>query len=176
MSAPTPLLGPQSRLVCVVMFPSSQERSHFGVVLAPLRAACILPSLWQHFEWAVAKFILEWAGPQEKAGLWCTVLTSFVQVCCTLGNCHRTRRASPQVGVGCTVLARFAGVCYGRGPGEETWLEVDYAQGNVGADAVNKLVGKHWLAVVPTGVHVSDRGRKWLLAALQFLEKSSKDP
>ena len=47
------------------MFDSPQSRSHFVVVLVPVRAACILPELWQCFGWIPAKVILKGACPQE---------------------------------------------------------------------------------------------------------------
>lgn len=45
-----------------MVVPSHQDRSHFGVGLAPLGAACTLPDLCPCFEWALAKHVLEEAG------------------------------------------------------------------------------------------------------------------
>lgn len=45
--------------MCVVIFPSSLGKSHFGVVLAPVGAAYTLPVLWYSFEWAAAEGVLE---------------------------------------------------------------------------------------------------------------------
>ena len=64
-------------LVYVVMFPSLWGSNHSEVVLAPDRAASTLPGLWHHFGWALAKGVLEGAGPQEKMG-GCTVLARFM--------------------------------------------------------------------------------------------------
>ena len=55
-------------LMCVVIFLSPQGRSHFGVILAPVRAICTLPGFWHFFEGAVAKGILGRAGLQESMG------------------------------------------------------------------------------------------------------------
>ena len=45
--------------VCVVIFPSLRGRSHLGVVLAAVGAACTLPGLRHHPVWALAKSVLE---------------------------------------------------------------------------------------------------------------------
>lgn len=55
---PQPSAGAAVGLLCVVLFPSPWGRSHFGVVLAPVGAACTLPGSWHHFVWAPAKSIL----------------------------------------------------------------------------------------------------------------------
>ena len=66
---PSPLLGPAG-LVCVVIFPSPQGKSHFGVVLAPLRATCTLPGFWHYVGGgvALAMGLLEGTDPQENMG------------------------------------------------------------------------------------------------------------
>lgn len=46
-------------LVCILISPSPWNRSHFGVMLAPVGVACTLPDLWHHFGWALAKGLLE---------------------------------------------------------------------------------------------------------------------
>ena len=50
----------------MVFFRSPQGRSHFGVVLAPVKATCTLPSLWHCFGWVLAKGVLERASLQEN--------------------------------------------------------------------------------------------------------------
>lgn len=47
------------RLVYVVIFLIPLSRSHYGVILAPVWAACILPALWNHFGWVPVKSVLE---------------------------------------------------------------------------------------------------------------------
>lgn len=47
------------RLVCVVIFLIPLSRSHVGVILAPVWAACILPAFWNHFGWVPVKSVLE---------------------------------------------------------------------------------------------------------------------
>ena len=44
---PQPTVGATVGLGYVVLFPFSKDRSHFGVVLAPVGAACTLPGLLQ---------------------------------------------------------------------------------------------------------------------------------
>ena len=61
-AASQPTAGAAVGLLCTVIFPSPQSRSHFGVVLLPVRATCALPGLQYHFEWAVVKGILEIRG------------------------------------------------------------------------------------------------------------------
>ena len=45
---PQPIAGVAVGLVCVVIFFSPWERSHFARVLTPAGAACMLPGLWHH--------------------------------------------------------------------------------------------------------------------------------
>ena len=66
---PLPIAGAALGLVCLVIFPSSQGRSHFGVVLDSVGDTCILPDLQHSFGWVLTKGILEPAGPQENVGL-----------------------------------------------------------------------------------------------------------
>ena len=65
---PQPAAGPVVRLLHMVIFPFTQGRNHFGVVLAPIRAACTLPGLWKSFGYATAKGESEGAGLLENAG------------------------------------------------------------------------------------------------------------
>lgn len=69
--------GDRVDLVCVVISPSSQGRSHLGVMLAPVGDACMKPYLWSGFGWTSAKG--EFAG-ECKDG--CMELESFALVCC----------------------------------------------------------------------------------------------
>lgn len=55
---PQPTAGAIVELVCMVIFPYLSDRSHFGVVLDPVRTAFTLPGLWHHFGWAQTKKIL----------------------------------------------------------------------------------------------------------------------
>ena len=56
---PYPTARAAVELVCVVIFPSPWDSSHFQVVLAPVRTAFTLPELWHNFDEAQAKKILE---------------------------------------------------------------------------------------------------------------------
>ena len=60
--------GTTARLVCVVIFPLPQSGSHFGMVLAPIGAACTMPGFWLSFEWALAKSLLEWTYSGQSLG------------------------------------------------------------------------------------------------------------
>lgn len=51
------------------------------MLLAPIRAGCLLPDWWHHFGWSLAKGVSEEAGLQESAGVWCLVFTKFVHIC-----------------------------------------------------------------------------------------------
>lgn len=51
--------------MCVVIFPSLQGKSYFGVVLAIIDAACLLPSLYPIG--ALAKSVLEGAEPPKHS-------------------------------------------------------------------------------------------------------------
>lgn len=57
-----PTAGATLGLVSVVIFPPPQDRHHFGVVLGPVRAACILLVLWPWFEGDLAKTFREGEG------------------------------------------------------------------------------------------------------------------
>ena len=51
--------GPAIVLVCMVIFHSLWSRNHFGVVLVPVMATCILSGSWYNFWWALANGVLE---------------------------------------------------------------------------------------------------------------------
>ena len=56
-------------LVCMVIFPCPQKRSHFGAVLAPIEVSYALPGLWHCFGWTPAKDMLECGDLKENAGV-----------------------------------------------------------------------------------------------------------
>lgn len=68
LSVPILLLGPQSDFRVWLSVPLPWGRSHFGVVLGSVRAACTLLSLWHHSGYSLAKIILEGADPQKCKG------------------------------------------------------------------------------------------------------------
>ena len=55
---PQPTSGAIVELVCVVIFPSPQDWSHFGVVLAPIGATCTMPHLFAKtfFQWIMVVY------------------------------------------------------------------------------------------------------------------------
>lgn len=82
--ASSPLLGPQWDWG-VVIFPSSQGRSHFEVVLVPVRSACTLTGWWNHFGWALAKGVFKVTVPQEKREVGHAMPVRSMLVCCIRG-------------------------------------------------------------------------------------------
>ena len=70
---PQPIAGATVGLVHIVIFPSPWGWSDFEVVLALVRAAYTLLSLWHCFGIAPAKDIWEGSGLQEKVGAACTI-------------------------------------------------------------------------------------------------------
>lgn len=78
MSAPAPILGLQSGLVCVVVISPTLWA---GVTLGwCIRAACTLPCLWPLFGWTPTEGVLE--GSPQNTGIGCAVLTRSALVCC----------------------------------------------------------------------------------------------
>ena len=73
--------------MCVVIFLSLQRCSHFGVVLATVRATCTLPDLEHCFRLALAKGKLEVAGPQENVGVGSMGPVKPILVHCGRGTC-----------------------------------------------------------------------------------------
>ena len=53
-------IGAAVELVCVVIFPSPQGNSHFGVVLATVGCSCTMLCLWNH-SWMGSSQV-EWVG------------------------------------------------------------------------------------------------------------------
>ena len=66
----------------MVIFPSPWGRSHFGVVMAPIEVACMLPGLQYYSVWAPAKGMLEGTDLQDNVGTKCEMLARFVSVWC----------------------------------------------------------------------------------------------
>ena len=52
---PQPTAGGAVELLCLVIFPSPQGKSHFGVVLLIVRAACRMRNVRQYFEGSAAE-------------------------------------------------------------------------------------------------------------------------
>lgn len=48
-ACPQPSAGAAVKLLCVLIFPSPQDRSHFAMVLAPVQSTCTLPRLRRRF-------------------------------------------------------------------------------------------------------------------------------
>lgn len=66
--------------VCVVIFPSPWGRSHFGVVIASVLAACSLSGLRHYIHWALSKDIFKGTGWQGNVVLGCILLAKFREV------------------------------------------------------------------------------------------------
>lgn len=136
-----------------LFFPLPGDKSHFGKVLAPVEATCILPVLWHHFRWAPAKGILEGAGCRSVQG-WgaqCQQIHSglllkgpavtWERLCCPVGEGRSTEKA-------------------------QGWARL-----------LASLVESVGAAMVPKGVHVyrlECEGGKWCLPTLVLGEISPK--
>ena len=71
-------------LVCVVIFPSPQDRSHFGVMRVPAGAACRIKYGRNHFGGTPAKWNeLDGVDLQETERVGCAVLVSKVRGGCS---------------------------------------------------------------------------------------------
>lgn len=62
-----PLFTAWAIIRLMFIFLSPWGRSHFGIVLSLVMAAFRLQGLWHHFDWTLAKGILEGVGLQKKA-------------------------------------------------------------------------------------------------------------
>ena len=109
MSAPQHTAGVADGLVYVVTLPSPQGWSHFGVVLAPVKTACMLTGFWHHFGWALAEGVLEGAGEHRGRAsgaikvhkVCCGRGPATIQNSCQSGLCRRG--GSIEVCRACTV-------------------------------------------------------------------------
>ena len=106
----SPLLDSLTAKVCVVIFHSHWGRSHFGVVLIPIRVVGTLPCLWHHFGCTPGK---ERAGLQENMGVEHMVPARPFPVFCGRGPAPNLENSCPVQDEGVKSTEKHRGrACY----------------------------------------------------------------
>ena len=95
MSAPSPVLGPQS-VWCVPYLPLSQREDSLWSGVAPVWATCTLPGLWCCFDgiWHISQGGSAWCTAVGGAGLACFAAGGPLRE----GPCSTRREADPSEG------------------------------------------------------------------------------